>query len=108
MRQIVGSIPIQGNEIFNISISSPWWQKAALSSQLQMPPQFGGKWGAECLNTRFPLPTLLLVGYSIAIYNLKKIKGCKRVESVVNYVKRKTQKVRNDMKNNIIISYNKI
>ena len=24
-----------------------------------MPPESGGKWGTECFNTRFPLPTLL-------------------------------------------------
>ena len=31
----------------------------ALSSVTQhaMPPEFGRKWGGECLNTRFPLPT---------------------------------------------------
>ena len=34
-------------------------QSAALSSATQhtMPPELGGKWGTECLNTRFPLPT---------------------------------------------------
>ena len=36
-------------------------QSAALSSATQhaMPPEFDRKWGTECLNTRFPLPTLL-------------------------------------------------
>ena len=36
----------------------------ALSSATQhaMPPEFGRKWGTECLNTRFPLPTLLCAG----------------------------------------------
>ena len=29
--------------------------------------EFGGKWGAECLNTRLNLSTLLLVGYSIKL-----------------------------------------
>ena len=24
--------------------------------------EIGGKWGTECLNTRFPLPTLLCAG----------------------------------------------
>ena len=24
-----------------------------------MPPEFGGKWGAECFNTKLPLPPLL-------------------------------------------------
>ena len=42
---------------------------AALSSATQhaMPPEFGRKWGTECLNTRFPLPTLLCVGYSVKL-----------------------------------------
>ena len=26
---------------------------------ITMPSEFGGKWGMECRNTRFPLPTLL-------------------------------------------------
>ena len=35
---------------------------AALSSATQhaMPPELGGKWGTECLNTRFPLPAFPL------------------------------------------------
>ena len=33
-------------------------QNAALS-QHAMPPEFGWKWGTECLSTSFPLPTLL-------------------------------------------------
>ena len=42
-------------------------QSAALSSAIQhaMPPEFGREWGTECLNTRFPLPTLLRAGYSV-------------------------------------------
>ena len=46
---------------------------AALSSATQhtMSPEFGRKWGTECLNTRFPLPTLLCAGYSVKlIFNL--------------------------------------
>ena len=37
---------------------------AALSyaTQHAMPLELGGKWGLECLNTRFPVPTLLLCG----------------------------------------------
>ena len=44
-------------------------QSAALSSatQHEMPPELGGKWGTECLNTRFPLPTLLCAGYSVKL-----------------------------------------
>ena len=44
-------------------------QSAALSSATQhaMPPELGGKSGTECLNTRFPLPTLLCAGYSVKI-----------------------------------------
>ena len=34
-----------------------------------MPPEIGGKWGMECLNTRFPLPTLLCAGYSVKLKN---------------------------------------
>ena len=36
-------------------------QSAALSSATQhaMPSELGGKWGTECLNARFPLPSLL-------------------------------------------------
>ena len=39
-------------------------QSAALSSatQQEMPPELGGKWRTECLNTRFLLPTLLCAG----------------------------------------------
>ena len=42
---------------------------AALSSATQhaMPPEFGRKWRTECLNTRFPLPTLLCAGYSVKL-----------------------------------------
>ena len=29
--------------------------------------KFGRKWGTECLNTRFPLPTLLCAGYSVKL-----------------------------------------
>ena len=32
-----------------------------------MPPESGRKWGTECLNTRFPLPTLQCVGYSVKV-----------------------------------------
>ena len=44
-------------------------QSAALSSAIQhaMPPEFGRKWGKECLNTKFPLPTLLCAGYSVKL-----------------------------------------
>ena len=33
-----------------------------------MPPKLGGKWGTECLNTRFPLPTLLCARLFIYIF----------------------------------------
>ena len=44
-------------------------QSAALSSATHhaMPPEFGGKWGTECLNTTFPLPTLLCAGYNVKL-----------------------------------------
>ena len=72
-RLVVGSIPTRGDEIFiyiYIFISPLWCQEsAALTSANQnaMPPQIGGKWGTECLNTRFPLPTLLFAGYSVKL-----------------------------------------
>ena len=42
-------------------------QSAALSSATQhaVPPKFGRKWGTECLNNKFPLPTLLCAGDSV-------------------------------------------
>ena len=42
---------------------------AELSSATQhtLPPEFGRKWGTECLSTKFPLPTLLCAGYSIKL-----------------------------------------
>ena len=73
-RLVVGSIPTRGDEIFiyiYIFISSPWYrgETAALNSATQhaMPPEIGGKWGTEGLNTRFPLPTLLCAGYSVKL-----------------------------------------
>ena len=44
-------------------------QSAALSSATQyaMPPEPGGKWLTECLNPRFPLPTLLCPEYSVKL-----------------------------------------
>ena len=44
-------------------------QIAALSSATQhaMPPESGRKWGTECSNNRFPLPTLLCAGYSMRL-----------------------------------------
>ena len=44
-------------------------QRAALISAAQhaMPPESGEKWGMECLNSRFPLPTLLCAGYSVKL-----------------------------------------
>ena len=30
----------------------------------RIPPEFGGKWGTETLNTRFPLLTLVCATYS--------------------------------------------
>ena len=73
-RQVVGSISTQRDEIFvyiYFPISSLWCrgESAALSfaTQHEMPSENGGKWGTECLNTRFPLPTLLCTGYSVKL-----------------------------------------
>ena len=37
------------------------------ATQHAMPPEFVRKWGKECLNTGFPLPTLLCAGYSVKL-----------------------------------------
>ena len=44
-----------------------WGKYLTLGSATQhaMPPEFGGKWGAECHNTGFPRPDLPLTGYSV-------------------------------------------
>ena len=44
-------------------------QSAALSSATQyaMAPELGGKWGTECHNTSYSLPTLLCAGYSVKL-----------------------------------------
>ena len=31
------------------------------------PPEFSRNWGTECLNTRFPLPTLQCAGYRVKL-----------------------------------------
>ena len=60
----------RGNKIFIIIISLPLCRDKARHAQ--MPPEFSLKWGTECLNTRFPLPTLVRAGYSVKlIYNLR-------------------------------------
>ena len=53
-------------------------QSTALGSATQhaMPPEFGRKWGTECLNTRFPLPSLLCAGYSVKLILFISIYRC--------------------------------
>ena len=46
-----------------------------------MHPEPGRKWGTECLNSRFPLPTMLCTGYSV---KLKKKYSYKWKQSVTN------------------------
>ena len=43
------------------------------ATQHAMPAEFGRKWGMECLNTRFSLPTLLCAEYSDITLNDNKI-----------------------------------
>ena len=47
-------------------------QSAVLSSATQyaMPPEFSGNWGPECLNTRFPITTLLCPNTAWSWFNL--------------------------------------
>ena len=60
---IRGSFDVRMSFIFTL-VSR---QNAALSfaTQPAMPPEFGRKWGTECLNIRFPLPTLLCAEYNV-------------------------------------------
>ena len=37
------------------------------ATEYTMPPELGGKWATEYLNTRLPLPTLLCAGYSVKL-----------------------------------------
>ena len=73
MRLVVDSNPTRGNENLNLFVLVSR-QKAALSSVIQhiMPPEFDGKWETECLNTRFPLSTLLCAESSLQLISLIK------------------------------------
>ena len=55
--------------IFSFLRSGVEAKSAALSSAPQhaMLPELGGKWVTECLNTRFPPPTLLCARYSVKL-----------------------------------------
>ena len=46
-------------------------QSVALGSAIQqaMPLEFGGEWVTECLNTKFPMPTLLCARYIVKLIN---------------------------------------
>ena len=53
-----------------ISISSPWCAALSSATQHAMPPESGTKWETECLNTKFPLPTLPCAGFSMKLIYL--------------------------------------
>ena len=72
----MGSILTRGNEIFNIFICSLWCRGKARG---WVPP----------LNTRFPLPTLLCVGYSV---NLKKVRKKSLLEKILLVFIKNTEK----------------
>ena len=62
-------------------------QSAALSSGTQhvTSPEFGGKWGTKCLNTGFPLPSLLCAGFIVKlIFNREAIVNLALRHSVPN------------------------
>ena len=63
----MGSIPTRVDEIFKFTFSFFFGVEAPLISAIQLakPPEFGGKWGTECLYTKFSLPALLCAGYSV-------------------------------------------
>ena len=42
----------------------------SFATQHATPLEFGIKWGTECLNTRFPLRTLLCARYRVKLINL--------------------------------------
>ena len=67
---------------FDPFIRSGVADNAALSSATQqaIPPEFGKTWGTECLNTRFPLSTLLCAEYSV-----KLIKRIQKAISAINF-----------------------
>ena len=75
-------------------------QSAALSSATQhtIPPEFGRKWGTECLNTRFPLPTLLGAGYSVKLKEKQHLQKhiCSKLNiNVVSHYKHKAWDIYN-------------
>ena len=41
----------------------------SFATQHAMPPELGGRCGAECLSTKFLLIILLCAGYSVKLYN---------------------------------------
>ena len=66
----VGSITTRGKKYFIFSfLRSDVEAKRGVESRPQhaMPPEFSGKGGVVCLNTRLPLPILLCAGYSVEL-----------------------------------------
>ena len=63
-------------------------QSASLSSATQhaVPPELGGKWGTECLNTRFPLPNLLCAGYSVKLILICKLYNNNYYYRLLSYI----------------------
>ena len=70
-------------------------ERKALSSSTQheMPPEIGGMWGTECLNTRFPLPILQCAVYIVKLlydlygnYNVLKYKLLNAMKVVNNII----------------------
>ena len=61
-------------------------QSAALNSATQhaMPPESGGKWATECLNTRFPLLTMLCAPAHTHTHYSIKLKKNKINKSLIN------------------------
>ena len=46
------------------------------AAQHAMSPEFGRKWGTDCLNTKFPPPTLLYAVYSVKLISPYFISRC--------------------------------
>ena len=43
------------------------FSKRGVEFRYIMLPELGEKWGTECLNTKYPLPTLLHAGFSVKL-----------------------------------------
>ena len=69
--------------IFSLLRSGVEAKSAALSSDTHhaMPAEFGGNFGTEYLNIRFPLPNLLCAGYSVNLLYFQQKRGYSQINN---------------------------